>query len=90
MTTSIDLNMTSIMYGFEPHLPVESSRSHESRVKCVWSVGCHQHLQGVLVFGIAKYKFHLNVATRVETIQLVNQLQHGSLNLPKTRCKEAL
>merc|ERR1719228_2222537 len=45
------------------------SWSHESRVKCVWSVGCHQHL---------------DVATRVETIQLVNQLQHGSLNLVVT------
>ena len=79
------------MLSFVTHLPVESSWSHESRVKCVWSVGCHQHLQGGLVFNIQKqYKFHLDVATRVETIQLVNQLQHGSLNLPKTRCKEAL
>ena len=79
-----------MLKSFVTHLPVESSWSHKSRVKCVWSVGCHQHLQWVLVFGITKYKFHLNVATRVETIQLVNQLQHGSLNLPKTRCKEAL
>lgn len=47
-------------------LPVQTSRSHEGRVQGVRSVGGHQHF---------------DVATWVEAIQLVDELQHCSLDL---------
>merc|ERR1719234_505896 len=50
----------------ELHLPIQPSWPHQGRVKCVWSVCCHQHL---------------DVAARVKAVQLVDKLQHGSLNL---------
>lgn len=47
-------------------LPVQTTRSHEGRVQGVRSVGGHQHF---------------DVTTWVEAIQLVDELQHCSLNL---------
>lgn len=47
-------------------LPVQTTRSHEGRVQGVRSVGGHQHF---------------DVATWVKAIQLVDELQHCSLNL---------
>lgn len=50
----------------ELDLPVQTSRSHQGRVQCVRSVGGHQHL---------------DVASRVEAIELVDELQHSPLDL---------
>lgn len=50
----------------ELDLPVQTSRSHEGRVQGVWSVGGHQHF---------------DVATWVEAVQLVDELQHSPLDL---------
>lgn len=50
----------------ELNLPVQTARSHQGRVECVRSVGGHQNL---------------DVPTRVEPVQLVDELQHGPLDL---------
>lgn len=50
----------------ELDLPVQTAGPHEGRVQGVWSVGGHQYL---------------DVATRVETVQLVDELQHRPLHL---------
>lgn len=47
-------------------LPVQTSRSHQGRVQCVRSVGGHQDF---------------DVASGVEAVQLVDELQHGPLDL---------
>lgn len=47
-------------------LAVQTAWSHEGRVQGVWPVGGHQHL---------------DVATRVEAVQLVDELQHCPLDL---------
>lgn len=50
----------------ELDLPVQTSGSHQGWVQCVWSVGGHQNF---------------DVATRVKAVQLVDELQHGPLDL---------
>lgn len=50
----------------ELDLPVQTAGPHEGRVQGVRSVGGHQHL---------------DVASWVEAVQLVNELQHGPLDL---------
>lgn len=50
----------------ELDLPVQTAGSHQGRIQCVWSIGGHQNF---------------DVATRVETIQLVDELQHSPLDL---------
>lgn len=50
----------------ELDLPVQTSGSHQGRVQGVRSVGGHQHF---------------DVASRVEAIQLVDELQHSPLDL---------
>ena len=50
----------------ELDLPVQTSGSHQGRVQGVRSVGGHQHL---------------DVASGVEAVQLVDELQHGPLDL---------
>lgn len=50
----------------ELDLAVQTARSHEGRVQGVRSVGGHQHL---------------DVTTRVEAVQLVDELQHRPLDL---------
>lgn len=50
----------------ELDLPVQTSRPHEGRVQGVRSVGGHQHF---------------DVATRVKSVQLVDELQHSPLDL---------
>lgn len=50
----------------ELDLPVQTSGSHQGRVQGVRSVGGHQHF---------------DVASRVEAVQLVDELQHSPLDL---------
>lgn len=45
-------------------LTIQAARSHEGRIQCIWSICSHQHF---------------DVSTRIETIQLINQLQHSTL-----------
>mmetsp|Transcript_15507 Transcript_15507/g.44094 ORF Transcript_15507/g.44094 Transcript_15507/m.44094 type:complete len:360 (-) Transcript_15507:226-1305(-) len=47
-------------------LPVQASRTQQRRVQRIRPVGCHQHF---------------DVSPRVESIQLVHNLKHGSLHL---------
>jgi len=47
------------------HLAVKSAGTHQSRVQSVWSIGCHQHL---------------DIATRLEAIELVDELKHCTLD----------
>uniref|UniRef100_A0A672SWC1 Prestin-like n=1 Tax=Sinocyclocheilus grahami TaxID=75366 RepID=A0A672SWC1_SINGR len=49
----------------ELNLSVQTTGSHQSRIQGVWSVGGHQDF---------------NVSSGIESIQLVDQLQHGSLH----------
>lgn len=50
----------------ELDLAVQTAGPHEGRVQGVWSVGGHQHL---------------DVAARVEAVQLVDELKHRPLDL---------
>lgn len=50
----------------ELDLPIQAPRSHQSRVQSVRSIGGHEHF---------------DVASWVETIQLVDKLKHGPLDL---------
>lgn len=50
----------------ELDLPVEPSRPDEGRVKCVGAVGCHENF---------------DVATRIKSIELINELKHRTLDL---------
>ncbi len=50
----------------ELYLPVQTSRSHQGWVQGVWSVGGHQDF---------------DVASGVKAVQLVDELQHSSLDL---------
>lgn len=50
----------------ELDLPIQTSGPHQGRVQRVRPVGGHQHF---------------DVASRVETIQLIDELQHGPLDL---------
>lgn len=50
----------------ELDLPVQTSGPHQGRVQGVWSVGGHQYF---------------DVASRVEAVQLVDELQHSPLDL---------
>lgn len=50
-------------------LAVQAARAHQRRVQSVWAVGRHEHL---------------DVAPRVEAIQLVDDLEHGALHLVVT------
>ena len=56
----------------EENLAVNTTRTDQGRVECFDLVGGHDDL---------------DISTVVETVQLVEQLQHGSLNLTlTTRC----
>ncbi len=49
----------------ELDLTIKTARSHQGGVQCIGSVSGHKYL---------------DVTTSIETVQLVDQLQHGSLN----------
>merc|ERR1712070_932730 len=49
----------------ELDLTIQTARAKQSRVKSVWSVSGHQHL---------------NVATRVETVEFCHNLKHRPLD----------
>lgn len=60
-------NISHLQVGeAELNLPVQTSRSHQGWVQCVWSVGGHQNF---------------DVSTRIEAVQLVDELQHCPLDL---------
>lgn len=53
------------------HFSVQTTRSHQRWIQNVRPVGGHQHF---------------DVASRIETVQLIDQLQHGTLHFVIATC----
>mmetsp|Transcript_58146 Transcript_58146/g.85227 ORF Transcript_58146/g.85227 Transcript_58146/m.85227 type:complete len:240 (+) Transcript_58146:325-1044(+) len=64
-----DLSTALQIWHAKLYAPVHAARAQQRRVKSVWPVGGHEHL---------------NVTPRIETIQLVDNLKHSALHLVVT------
>lgn len=66
-----DVSPSFVVRQAELHAPVKTTRSEQGRIQCVGSVGGHENL---------------DVASGVETIELVDKLKHRSLHLVIASC----